>query len=96
MTREGRTYLANVTIRVMQLDSKLELVADADTPRVGILQTLGQGLGQSERARELVAFSGLVDYFQGVFFAQLVLIGGDGPGVLVGIAERLGIVGVQG
>lgn len=63
MTRGGRTYLANVTIRVMQLDSKLELVADADTPRVRILQTFGQGLGQSERARELVSLSGLVDDF---------------------------------
>ena len=93
---QGQTYLANVTVRVMQLDSKLELVSDADAPRVCILQTLGQGLGQRKRACELVAFRSLIDNFQRVLLAQLVLIGSNGPGVLVGVAERLGIVGIQG
>ena len=66
-------------IRVVQLNAEFELVSDLDAPGLCILQTLGQGLGQGERARKLIAFDRLVNDLEIVIFVQLMLIGDNGP-----------------
>lgn len=90
------THLTNVPIRVEKLNTELELVPDLNAASVRILQTLGQGLGQREIARKLISLGRFINDFQIVLLIQLMLISSNRPRVLVGIAERLGIIGIQG
>ena len=66
-------------IRIVQLNAEFQLVTDLDAFGLCILQTLGQGLGQGEGARKLIAFDRLVDDLKIVFFIQFMLIGDNGP-----------------
>lgn len=68
-----------MAIGVVELDSELQLVSDLDALGVRILETLGQGLGQVQIARELIAFGFLVDDIQFGPFFQLVVVRDDGP-----------------
>lgn len=76
-------YLTNVTIRIVELDPEPELVPDLDASGVRVLQTLGEGLGQSKEARELITLGGFVDDFQVVVWVELVFIADNCSGVLV-------------
>jgi len=85
-----------MAIGIMKLNSELELVPDLDASSVRVLKTLCKCLGQNEVARELIAFSRLIDDLQIVVRIKLMLIADNCPGVLVRVAEGFGVIGVEG
>lgn len=83
-----------MTVRVVELNAKLQLVTNLDALGVRVLQAAGQGEGHVQEARELIALGRFVDNFDRIFI-DLVLVREDGPGDLVGVASGIGFVRVK-
>lgn len=91
------TYLAHMSIGVVQLEPELQLVSHLDPPGVCILEAAGKGLGHFQMARELVPLGGFVDDLHGIVVEfQVMLIIYDGPRNLVCVAHGVGIFRIEG
>lgn len=90
-----QTHLTDVAVGIVELNAELQLVADFNAFGVRVLQAPCQGLRHVEIARELVSFSRLIDNLD-VIFIDLILVGQDRPGNLIGVPNGVGIFRVEG
>lgn len=96
ISSHGFAYLADMSIRIQELNTELELVTDFDAPGVSVLQAPSQSLGQIQMTRKLISLCHFIDDFQTAVLIQLMLIVQDGSRTLVCVADGIRVFGVQG
>jgi hypothetical protein len=89
------TYLANVSVGIVELNAELQLVPNFDPLGVRVLQTPGKRLRHVQIPGKLVSLRRFVDDLEAII-CQLMFVGEDGSGDFVSVANGVGIFRIEG